>query len=211
MAEEFALYQLGGNGGAVDLHIWHHRTLALLMKGPCYQFLSGAVRSHYKYAGIGGCHFLHHLTNVLDALGLPYHLLAVYLFLEQLCLAHEAGLVGGVLQGDQDAVQVQRLFYEVIGTFLYAVHCSGNIGVAGYHYHRRLYPFLHQTGEHFGTVHLGHLDIAEDSVVFFLFGLLKALLAVFGHFYLIGFHFQDLFQGVADGTFVVYNQDSHSL
>ena len=81
--------------------------------------------------------------------------------------------------------------------------------MAGNHDYGRLYAFFYDFGQHLGTVHLGHFDVAEDGVVFFFFCLLEAFLSVFCGFNLIALHFQDFFQGIADGPFVVYNQNLH--
>ena len=209
MAEEFTVYELGGNGGAVYLYKRHLRTLGQLIDALGHQLLTGTVGAGDEHAGLRGSHLLDHILQMGDGAGSAHHLAAVNLLFEDFGFFNQGGFVCGVLQGDEDAVQVQRLLDEIESSLFDAIHGGGNIGMTGNHYHGRLYALFYYFGQHLGAVHFGHLDVAEYGVVFFLFGFLEAFLSVFGSFYLIAFHFQDFFQGVTDGPLVVYNQNLH--
>ena len=150
-------------------------------------------------------------ADVPHALGLAHHLLPIDLLLEDLGLGDEVRLVGGVLDGDEDAVQVQGLADEVERAFLDAVHGRVDVGVAGDHDDRGLDPVGDELLKDFSTVHPGHLDVAEDGVVLLLFRHFTGVGAVFGRIHLVFFHLQDLLEGVADGTLVVNNQNLHTL
>ena len=72
---------------------------------------------------------------MLDGRGLPYHLLAIDFLFEDAGFLHQGGLVGGVLDGDEYAVEVQGFLYEIESTLLDAVDGGGDVPVPGNHYH----------------------------------------------------------------------------
>ena len=148
---------------------------------------------------------------MLHRLGLADHVGAVDLLLEGLVLRGQADLVRGVLDRDEDAVEVQRLLHEVEGALLDAVHGRVDVGVAGDHDDGGLDAVGDELLKDFGPVHAGHLDVAEDGVVLLLFRHFTGVGAVFGRVHLVIFHLQDLLEGVADGAFVVNNQNLHTL
>ena len=209
VAEELAVNEFRGNGRAVYLHEGHHGTLRELVDALGHQFLSGAVGAGDEDAGLGGGHLADHFLEVGHRHGFSHHLPAVDFLFEDFGFLDQIGLVRGILQGDEDAVQVQRLLDEIEGAFLDTVHGRGDIGVAAYHDDGGLDAFLDDFYQHLGAVHLRHLDVAEDGVVLLLLGFLQAFQPVFGRFYLIIFHLQNLLEGVADGALIVYNQNFH--
>ena len=211
MAEEFAFDEFRGDGGAVHFHVRHHGSLRELVQAAGDEFLAGAVGAGDEDAGVGGGDLVDHVADVPHALGLAHHLLPIDLLLEDLGLGDEVRLVGRVLDGDEDAVQVQGLADEVERALLDAVHGRVDVGVAGDHDDRGLDPVGDELLKDFGTVHPGHLDVAEDGVVLLLFRHFTGVGAVFGRVHLVIFHLQDLLEGVADGAFVVNNQNLHTL
>ena len=82
--------------------------------------------------------------------------------------------------------------------------------MTGDHDYGGFHAGLDEFGQHFGAIHLRHLDVTENGVVFFLFRLFQALATVFGRIHLVILHLQDLFQRIADGSFVVYDENFHT-
>ena len=210
MAEQFALDKFTGDGGAVDLHERHGAARALLVEVAGHEFLAGTVGAGDQDAGVRGGHLGDHVADVLHRGGIADHVGAVNLLLEGLVLAGQVHLLGGILDGDQDAVQIQGLLHEVEGALLDAVHGRVDVGVAGDHHHGGVDPHLHQFPEDFHTVHPRHLDVAEDDVEFLFFDLLEGHGAVFGGLDLIALVAEDLPQRIADGPLVVNNQNFHN-
>ncbi len=60
--------------------------------------------------------------------------------------------------------------------------------------------------QHLHAVHLRHLDIAEYNVEVFFLIFFKPFNTMFCQLHFEFFIFKDLFQGIADASFVVYNQ-----
>ena len=158
------------------------------------QFLAGTVGSGDQDTGVGRGDLPDDVADMLDRLGLADHLLAIDFLLEDLVLLGEVGLVGGVLDGDEDAVEVEGFFDEVEGALVHAFHGRGDVGVAGNHDDRGLDAFFDQLDQDFGALHPGHLDVAENHVIPFFPGQFQTLGAVFGHIDRISFIHQDFFQ-----------------
>ena len=175
------------------------------------EFLAGSVGTGDQDAGVGRGDLFDHVADVADAFGLTHHLLPIDLLLEDLGLGDEVRLVGGVLEGDQDAVQVQGLADEVEGSLLDAVHGGVDVRVAGDHHDRGLDAVGNELLEDFGAVHAGHLDVTEDRVILLFFRHFTRVGAVFGGIHLVILHLQDLLQGIPDGPLVVNNQNLHTL
>ena len=209
MSEQFAFDEFAGNGGAVHLHERHRAAGTELVEVTRHEFLAGTVGADDQHAGVGGRHLRDHLANVLHRGGIADHVGAVHLLLERLVLGGQHHPVSGVLDRDQDAVQVQRLLDEVEGAQLDAVHGGLDVGVAGNHHHGGVQAHFHEFREHLGAVHPGHLDVAEDDVVFLLFNLLERHEPVFGGIDFVAFVAEDLPQRIADRPLVVYDQNFH--
>ena len=210
MAEQLALDQFRGDGGAVDLDVGHGGAGALLVQAAGDQFLAAAVRTGDQHAGVGRGDLGDHLAYVLHCLGLADHLLAVHLLLENLGLGDERGLVRRVLDGDQDAVEVQGLLDEIEGALLDAVHRGVDVPVAGNHDHGGVSALLLEVLQDFHTVHVGHLDVTENDIEMLFAGHFQADGAVFGRFYLVPFVGEDFLERIADRPFVVDDQDLHN-
>ena len=180
------------------------------MQAAGHELLSGAVGAEDEDPGVRSRDLVYHLAYVPHGLGTAHHLLAVDLLLEDPGLRHEVGLVAGVLDRDEYAVEVQRLLDEVEGALLDALHGGVYVSVAGDHHHGGLYPGFHEFAEHLYSVHPGHLYVAEDDVVFFLVSSLEAFFAVLGGLHRIAFVGEDLLQRIADGPFVIDYQYLHN-
>ena len=210
MAEEFALDEFARNGGAVNFHERGAGARALVVQAPGDQFLAGAVGAHDQHAGVGGGHAVHDFLDMLDGGGIAHDLVfALDFFLEADGLLDQRGLVGRILERDQDAVQVERLLDEVVGAFLDALDGSVDVAVTGNHDDRGLAAGFHQGVKHFIAIHHRHLDVAENGVEIVGKGLIHALFAVFGGSHLVAFEFQDFLECIADAPFVVDDQDLH--
>ena len=175
------------------------------------EFLTGAVGAAEQDAGVGGGDLLDHVADVADTPGLAHHLLPIDLLLEDLGLGDEVRLVGGVLEGDQDAVQVQGLADEIEGSLLDAVHGGVDVRVARDHHDRGFDAVGDEFLEDLGAVHAGHLDVAEDRVILLFFSHLASIGTIFGGIHLVILHLQNLLQGIPDGPLVVNNQNLHTL
>ena len=211
MAEELAFDEFRGDGRAVHFHIRHHGPLRELVQAAGDEFLAGAVGAGDQDAGVGGGDLVDHVADVPHALGLAHHLLPVDLLLEDLGLGDEVRLVGGVLDGDEDAVQVQGLADEIEGSLLDAVHGGVDVRVARDHHDRGLDAVGDELLEDFGAVHAGHLDVAKNCVILLFLSHLASIGTIFGGIHLVILHLQDLLQGIPDGPLVVNNQNLHTL
>ena len=194
MPEKFAFYQFGRDSRTVHFDIRHRGPVAFLMKASGYKFLSRTVGTDYQHPRIGRSHLLYNGTDMLHRFGLAYHLLAVDLFLQNLRFLHKGYLVRGILDCDEYAVQIQRFLDKVESAFLYAFHRRVYVPVTGNHHHSRVYTRFVEPGKHLYTIHVGHLDIAENHAVPLFFRHFAACSTVFRHIHFISFIHQDLFQ-----------------
>ena len=162
-----------------------------------------------QHAGGGRGDLLDHLPDVADRFGLADHLLAVNFLLEDLVFLGEVGLVRGVLDRDEDAVQVKGFLDEIEGALVHTLDGGGDVGMAGDHDDRRLDAFFHQLDQDFRPFHAGHLDVAENDIIPFFPGQFQALGTVFGYIDRIPFVHQDFFQRIPDRAFVVNYKNLH--
>ena len=203
MAEEFALDQFARDGGAVHLNKRHRAAAALLVDIPRHEFLSGSVRTGDEHSGRSRCDLGDNLAYMVHRSRVAYHIRAVNLLLEGLVLLGEGDLVGRILDCNQDAVEVKRLLDKVEGALLDAVHGGVDITVAGNHHNGRVDAHLHTLVEDLDTVHLRHLDVAEDYVILLLAHKIEGHKAVFSLVNLIALIREYFGKGIADCAFVV--------
>ena len=176
------------------------------------ELLAGAVGTQNEHAGIRGSHFPDHILDTEDGLGLSDHLLPVDALAEDFVLLHEGAFLGGVLDGNEDTVQVEGLFNKIKGAPPHALHGRLDVAVAGDHHDRRLDSVLDQFGEHLHAVHsAGHLDVAEQDVVLLALGHLDGVRSVLRRIDRMVFHLQKLLQGAPDIPFVVNYQNFHTF
>ena len=114
------------------------------MQGTGHELLAGTVGAGNEDAGVGWRHLGNDVADVADGLALANHLLAIDFFLEDFVLFHQVHPFGGVLDGDQDAVQVQGLLDEVEGTLFHAIHGGVDVAVTGNHDDGGFNSFLFQ-------------------------------------------------------------------
>jgi hypothetical protein len=159
-----------------------------------------------EHAGIGRCYLLDHFAHQLYACRSAYHLgtaACAHLFAQHLGLGDQVGAVEGIAHRNEQAVEVQRLGDVVVGTALQGIDSRFDGAMAADHHHRGVGRKEDDAVEHFGAVHLGHLDVAEDDVILRAFDLHHALQAVLGLIHLYLFIFEYLADGAADGAFVI--------
>ena len=159
------------------------------MEVPGDEFLARAVRAQNEHPGIGGSHPVDDVTDVLNCIGFAYHLLPVHLFLEYLGLLYETAPLGSVAKGNLYAVHIlKRLLNEIEGALLYALHGCVYIAVAGNHYHGRIHALLTKPVQHLQTVHIRHLNVAEDGVIVLLDSHGQSLLSVLCGLHIVSEH-----------------------
>ena len=210
MAEEFTLDKLARDGGAVDFDERSGGTGTLVVQAAGNQFLSGSVGTHDQDTRIGGSDAVHDFLDMFDS-GRSAHdlVFALDLLLQADGLLDQRGLVGGILERDQDTVQVERLLDEIISAHLDAFDGRVDVAVAGNHDDRRFAVGFNQRVKYFVAIHHGHFDIAENGIIGVGKGFFDALLAVLGSGYLMAFEFQNILERVADAPFVIDDQDLH--
>ena len=90
VTEELALYQLAGDGRAVDLDERHRSPVALLVQPSGHQFFSGTIGTCDEHPGVGRGHPVYHVLDTDDGRRLADNLLhPADLLLEDLGLADE--------------------------------------------------------------------------------------------------------------------------
>ena len=167
MAEKFALDQFRRNRSTVHLDIWHCRTVALLMKVSRHEFLTGSVCTCDKNASVGRCHLVNHLLYMKDCRRLTHHRLTVNFLFEDSCLLYERHLVGSVLDGNEDSIEIERLRDEVECAFLDTFYRCGDVSMSRNHDDSSVTAHFRKFVKHLDSVHSRHLDITEDDAVFF--------------------------------------------
>ena len=135
--------------------------------------------------------------------------MAVNLLFQSLVLGDYRSLLGGVLDRDQNPVQVQRLLDEVKRAFLDAFHGCVDVSMAGDHHNGRIYALGDHLVQHLGSVHSRHLDVTENHIVPFLVHHRKGGRAVLGHIHIVALVTQNLLKGIPDGPLVINNQYLH--
>src|SRR5260370_25885539 len=71
VSKQFAFYQAGGNGGAIELHKGGHGTGAQVVKGPGDELLAGTGFSLNEHGRPRGRHGLHLLQYTAKSSALP--------------------------------------------------------------------------------------------------------------------------------------------
>ena len=211
MSEEFGFNEFGRDGGAVDLD---HRGIGasrLLMDQAGNDFFAGTVLSGDEHARLGGCYLIYYLAYARYSSRFTDHLRTrgTY-FLAQLFGFLTQGLgLQGILGSDQDPVEVKGLEQKIVRAYFEGLYGGFHIAMSGDHDHGSVDGFFagFEGGQQFDAVHFGHFDIGEDEVVGFGLYHFESYLAVFGNVHIVSLICQNLFEGVADTAFVVYDQD----
>ena len=97
--------------------------------------------------------------------GFAYHLLSEHFLLQIGVFGDDLRALRRVLDGNQYTVEVQRLLDEIESAFLYTFYGRFNVAVAGNHDDGRVNAVLAELFQHFRTLHVGHLDVAENHIV----------------------------------------------
>ncbi len=163
------------------------------MEKPGNQLFTGTVRPGDEDSGVGWSDLVDHGADVLDGFGFTDHFLTIDTLLEGLGFPFEGRVLSRVLDGDKDSVEVERLLDEIECAFFDAFNGSVDVSVAGNHDNRGVDPFCGELVEDLDSVHVRHLDVAENCIVSFLHGHLEPLGAVLSYIYLISFVCQYFF------------------
>ena len=115
--------------------------------------------------------------------------------------------VGGVAEGNQHAIQVQRLLDEIVGAGLERLHGEVHRAVPGHDDHRGLHAFQGQGLHHFNAILARHFHVAENHVVLAVEGGLQARIPVLRLVHRVLLVFEDVLQGVPDEALVVDDED----
>ena len=165
MAEQFALDQVFGNGGAVDLDEHGVLAQALRVDGARRQFLAGAGFAVDQHAAVGGRHQRNLLAQRLHGNAVAHdHAARLELLLEFQVLAAQPLGFDGVLQHDQRALDGERLFQEVEGAELGGAHRGLDVAVAGDHDDFGMVFALDQLLQRLQAVDAGQPDVEQDHV-----------------------------------------------
>ena len=174
-----------------------------------HELLAGAVRPGDEHAGVRRGDFVYHLPDMQHRSRLAYHVRAIDPLFQYLVLAGKSLALGGVLDGDEYAVEVERLLHEVERPLLDALHGSVDVTMSGNHHHGSVHAHLHEFVQHLDAVHTWHLDVAEYHVELFLLDFGYGGSPVFGDVGIIAFICKYLLERVADSSLVIYYKYSH--
>ena len=211
MPEQFGFDEFGRYSGAVDFDHRTVRACRVLVDKMRHDLFARTVLSGDEDARLGRRYLFYYFAYTRDSGTRTYHLrtLGTIDFLAQLArLLFERLGFEGVLGRDEDAIQVQRFNQKIVRTEFERLHSRLYIAVTGDHHNGRVDGIVtfFEGFEQLHSIHLRHLDVAEDEVVGFGLRHFESLLAVFRYFYFVPFVRQNLAQRVPNAAFVVYNQ-----
>ncbi|MGB2906107.1 MAG: hypothetical protein WBB73_03345 [Candidatus Aminicenantaceae bacterium] len=209
MAEQFALDQLLGNGGAVDLDKGILAAQALGMHGPGDELLPGPALSVDHDGGIGGGDFLDLLPEDFHGGMIPDQPVFLLRLLPQVAaFARQPVLAEGVADAEQDSFPMQGLLKKIKGTQFGGLHSRMYRAVAGDHDHFRKIGALLQLGQDLHAIQTGQFDVQQHQVEpHCLIDDLERFLPVCGLQDGIAVIFEDHPQGLSDVFFVIHDQD----
>ena len=206
--EQFTFDEFRGDGRTVHFDEGGGCPAAVLVQGAGHQFLARAIGSGYQDPCIGGGHPVDHILYLFNGFRFAHHFIATCgLLLEYLDLGGLLSAVHGIADGDQQAVQIQGFLNKVKGPLLDGFHRIVHVSVPRDHDHLGFALLLEKLFQDLQSVHLRHLDIAENDVVSAGPVFLQSLDPVLGQVHRKLLVFQDFLQGIADAPLVVYNQD----
>ena len=114
----------------------------------------------------------------------------------------------GIADGDEDALALERLLEKVGGAAPRALDGGGDVAVARDHQNRRRSLARDDPVQGLEAVHPGHLDVEQHGRGRGAVEIGKRRAAVSHRRHLVALVLEDHAEGVADGGFVVDDQDS---
>jgi hypothetical protein len=208
MAEQFALDQVFGDRGAVDLDEHGIFAQALRVQRARRQFLAGTRLAVDQHPSVGRRHQRDLLAQRLHGNAVAHdHAARLKLLLEFQVLAAQPLGLDGILQNDEGALDGERFLQEVEGAEFGGAHCGLDVAVARDHDHLGVVFALHQLFQGLQTVDAGQPDIQQDDVRRLVSQNLDALFTTAGEQGLVAFIRQHALQRAADLRLVIDNQD----
>ncbi|OQC18195.1 MAG: hypothetical protein BWX71_02868 [Deltaproteobacteria bacterium ADurb.Bin072] len=165
VAEELALYKLLRYGGTVDLDEGVPIPPAVLVYAPCHQFLAGSVLAEDEHPRIRGRYPVDLLLELEYGRGAPDDLVVFFgLLLQEGVLFFQCPQVQGVVDGDDDLVEVERFFDEVQRTEAGGADGRLDGSMARHDDDREGIPVALDLLKGLQAVLAGHPDIEEQEV-----------------------------------------------
>ena len=211
MAEDLALDQGGGDGGAVDGDEGLVPPRREVVDRAGDDLLAGPALAGDGDAGLGGRDLLDELEHLAHARRLADEVRGAQLLqpsLEGLDLAQRLLALEGVGQDDLQLSRLHRLLDVVVGARPDRRHRVLHASPTGEEDHRAVRHLLAQGLEQPESVGAGHGDVGDDDVGEELGGAAEGLGAIRGHLHLVSPGAEQLGQRFAGLTFIIHGQDS---
>ena len=209
MAEELRLDQLLGDCRAVDLHEALTLSRAVAMNRPRDELLPHSALAEQQHGRIGRRGALHRFEHRPQRRTLPDDLvLRLHRDLEVAVLGDELRLLEHVAQRDDHALGAERLVEEVHGARLDGLDGRRGGPMARNHDDREALVECMELPQHLHPIHPGHLDVEEHGVRPLRLHGGESVLSAGGAEELIVLVLEDHLQRVADGGFVVDDEDA---
>ena len=135
------------------------------MEGLRDELLPGPILPHHEDPGIGGSDPLYAFHDPTDLEGGTDDFMpALHLASETLDAGRESLHLERVSERQQDAIGVERLFEEVVGTPPRRLHGGVDRAMTADHHHQGTRILLPQPRENVQAVHPGHLHVEKDHI-----------------------------------------------
>ena len=208
VAEQFAFYKFGRNGGAVDRYPRAGRRSTALVNAVRQEFFARAVLALDKHLGRGGGHLIGHFQHRLQSRTLAHH----FKFLHggafpAFGVLNKPLFVYRPAPRAQHPVQIQRLGQIVERAFFKAVHRRFYVAVARNHDKGHIARGGHGLFQYFHPVHARHFDIAKHRREGVFCQAFQGLPTIGRFHHLATFILENIAQTLSNQGFVVHHQN----
>ena len=175
------------------------------------QFFAGPALTLQKNGGTAGGHLRHQIENLQHGLALAHDVFKVVALLQgalELNVFFFGAVAGhGGANISQQFLVVPRLLDEVRGAGLHRLDRIFHGAVCGDHDHCQLGVSMVEFRQQIDAVAVGQCQIEQHQVVGPVADSCEAFVGGGGRLHFVAFHFQQGFQRLADGGFIVNDQD----
>ena len=214
VAEELALDEVLGDGGAVHLDEGARGAAALVVDVAGHELLARAVLAEDEPSTVAGGGLGDLGAEPVQGRALPHHDEALLdLLLERAVLHLQAPRPQGVLDHEQGLLEGEGLLHEVLRAHAHGLHRGLDVAVTRDHDHRHLGIEDAQAGEGLEAVQAGQPHVEEHEVVTAPLEGGEAGLPALHRLHLVALVAEDPPQGGPHPALVVHDQDlfAHAL